>query len=748
MKTQVIWIDFKIDNQENKNYVNELNKMDMIKLGLFKDVDKAIKYMKMIEFKETKIIVSGILYSKFIQKFKENITDMCIAPKIIVFTKDKKDFIKKNKDYNNNIFYSYGGIAVSFEEIKNFLKKDKKIKTQLDDDIQLTFEYIDTINKLALPMFFKTLIDNQNINNIEKYTNKLYDKYSKEKFELKELLGSIKSINDIPIEILCKYYIKLYTADSSFHKNMNKDLGLNKKEEYLSYIKILYEGVKLKSLPLTNSNILYRGTKISNKEINDIKNFIKEKKEGLPSSIVFSKSFFSFTKDKKIAENFLNNTTNTNNTGLSNVLFILEKDDNIKYNLSTHGDIEKISFFPHEREVLFFPFSSFEIKDLQYINNRYEIKLLYLGKYLKDIKNNINEDELPKSEFKKQLTEFGLIPENQINNVNTKTLYNQFKKQYAPDLDIQEKNNNEKKININKETNTNTLNNYIIGEINISSDDINKDTQIINSNKDDDNNNSKEIEENTQIKINGKNIGFSYTYKFTKEGKYKIEYIFKKNFTNLSYMFSLCNSLTNLNLSNFNTENITNLSSMFSDCNALINLNLSNFNTKNVTNMNNMFSYCNSLTNLNLIHFNTQNVINMGSMFYDCKSLTNLNLSNFNTKNVTNMSFMFNDCKSLTNLDLSNFNTQNATDMSGMFNGCNSLTNLNLSNFNTQNVTDMGYMFYGCKSLTYLNLYNFNAQKDTNTSEMFKGCPYLEKKDIITKDATILKEIDKKINKI
>ena len=80
---------------------------------------------------------------------------------------------------------------------------------------------------------------------------------------------------------------------------MNKDLGLNKKEEYLSYIKILYEGVKLKSLPLTNSNILYRGAKISNKEINDIKNFIKEKKEGLPSSIVFSKSFFSFIKDKK-----------------------------------------------------------------------------------------------------------------------------------------------------------------------------------------------------------------------------------------------------------------------------------------------------------------------------------------------------------------------------------------------------------------------------------------------------------------
>ena len=420
MTTQVIWIDANIDHEENRNYIKELNLMGSIRLGLFKDVNKAITHLKMIEFKATKIIVNSKLYSEFVTKFKENIIDMCIAPKIIIFAKNKDDFIKKNKDFNNNLFYSYGGIAVSFEEIKKFLKNEKMVKIQSDDDIQLTFEKIDNINKLALPMFFKTLIDNQSINNIEKYTNKLYDKYSKEKEELKELLGSIKSLNDIPVEILCKYYAKLYTADSSFHRKINKDLGLNKKEEYLSFIKILYEGVKLKSLPLANNNILFRGSKISNKEINDIEGFIEDKKDGLPSSIVFSKSFLSFTKDKNIAEKFI---SNKNIEGLSNVLFILEKDDNIGYNLSTHGDIEKISYFPNEREVLFFPFSSFEIKDIKYVNNRYEIKLLYLGKYLKDIKNNINENRLPDSKFKKQLTEFGLIPENKIININNKILY-------------------------------------------------------------------------------------------------------------------------------------------------------------------------------------------------------------------------------------------------------------------------------------------------------------------------------------
>ena len=102
---------------------------------------------------------------------------------------------------------------------------------------------------------------------LEKYTSSLYDEFSKNE-KVKNLLGSIKSLSDIPIEILSKYYARLFTAESDFYKNINKDLGLNKKEKYLQYIKTLYEGVKLKSLPLASDNILYRGAKISKDEIN------------------------------------------------------------------------------------------------------------------------------------------------------------------------------------------------------------------------------------------------------------------------------------------------------------------------------------------------------------------------------------------------------------------------------------------------------------------------------------------------
>ena len=744
MKSNVIWIDENLDNEENKKYSEELYSFGSLIVRLFKNLDKAIEQMKHIEFQETKVIVNDKLYYEFIQKFKENIIDMCIAPKIIIFTNNKQNFIEKNKNCKNNTFYNFGGVVDSFEDVKKFLKNEYKQKNLKSiDDVQLTFEYIDKKEKLFLPLFFKTLIDNISNNNSEEYISSLYDEYSKDNEDIQCLLGSIKYIPDIPIEILSKYYARLYTTESDFFKNINKSLGLNKVEKYLPYIKSLYEGVKLKSLPLANNNILYRGTKISNDELKKIKDYIKNKIKDLPSSIVFSKSFLSFTKDKKIAENYLNIQNKNNN--LSKVLFILEKDTNIEYNLCTHGDIEKISFFPNEREVLFFPFSSFEIKDIkQTIKGKeyiYEIRLLYLGKYLKDIESDkniiINDNKIPDSEFKKQLCETGLIKKEKIEKINTKILYNNYK-QYEKEI---KENNNRKKITDNI---TNKNDNFIIGEIKIKLDDINKDINIINSFENSQRENiytneedylkymnEREIIDNIEIKINKKSIPFSYNYRFEKEGNYTIKYTFKKNLTKTNYLFYGCSSIINLDLSNFNAQDVIDMSHMFSNCFSLTSINLSNFNTKNVNNMKDMFGFCNSLPILDLSNFNTQNVTDMSYMFSLCKLLTNLKISNFDTKNVNDMSNMFIDCNSLLNLDLSNFNTENVTDMSHMFNRCNSLTNLNISKFNTTKVNYMNDMFSNCNSLSNLDLSNFNTQNVTNMNFMFYGCNLLTNINII-----------------
>ena len=115
--------------------------------------------------------------------------------------------------------------------------------------------------------------------------------------------------------------------------------------------------------------------------------------------------------------------------------------------------------------------------------------------------------------------------------------------------------------------------NYILCVYNIKNEDLNKDIQILNSlneelkkkiikyyektgktdyileiNKDEINSSI------CDLYLNNERINFSYKYKFEKEGKYTLQILFKRSIKNMSCMFTLCSSLTSLNLSNFNTK--------------------------------------------------------------------------------------------------------------------------------------------------------------------------------------------------
>ena len=179
-------------------------------------------------------------------------------------------------------------------------------------------------------MFFKSLIDSISNENIEEYTKSLYNIYSKDNDKIKILLEQIVNMKNIPTEILIKYYSRLYSLYSNFNKDLNKNLRINNKDKYLPYIKTLYKGVKLKSLPLANNNILYLFGNLSSDEINIIKLYLKNKIEGLPSSIVFSKSLLSFSKDKNKAQKFYKFTDKK----LYKVLFKLINDKNEGYTVN------------------------------------------------------------------------------------------------------------------------------------------------------------------------------------------------------------------------------------------------------------------------------------------------------------------------------------------------------------------------------------------------------------------------------
>ena len=324
-------------------------------------------------------------------------------------------------------------------------------------------------------------------------------------------------------------------------------------------------------------------------------------------------------------------------------------------------------------------------------------------------------------------------------------------------------------------------NNYIVCEMEIKREDINRDIRILNSfeefkrvkrqpdkQTDSKYNDEKEIKESIQIIINDKLIPFSYFYKFNKEGKYKIQYMFKKKLKKSVFMFYGCKSLIKADLSNFNMEDLDNMNGMFCGCDSLDsvnlsngncynatdigcvfyecknlkNVNLSNIHTEKVNNMNGVFAFCQSLKNIDLSSFDTKNVNNMCCLFRGCKMLQNIDLSKFNTENVSNMNSMFYECESLKNIDLSNFKTNNVTDLGCMFGFCKDLKNLNLSNFNTEKVKDMNGMFANCSLLNSIDLTNFNTKNVSNMNCLFKDCRSLGKGRIKTNDQKILKYIE------
>jgi hypothetical protein len=102
-------------------------------------------------------------------------------------------------------------------------------------------------------------------------------------------------------------------------------------------------------------------------------------------------------------------------------LFIIAKGNREidKYNAS-NVDLTKISYFPKEEEILFFPFSCFYISKIIKTNDYYEIYLKYFGEFRSYLKErgisseDILDIEIPKTSYIQNLLNFGLIPKNFI----------------------------------------------------------------------------------------------------------------------------------------------------------------------------------------------------------------------------------------------------------------------------------------------------------------------------------------------
>ena len=266
-----------------------------------------------------------------------------------------------------------------------------------------------------------------------------------------------------------------------------------------------------------------------------------------------------------------------------------------------------------------------------------------------------------------------------------------------------------------------------------------------------------------------------------------------ENVTDMSYMFSGCSSLTNLDLSSFTTSSVTDMQFMFSQCSGLETIYVGNgWSLESISSQQygaEMFAGCTALvggagTIYDPDHVNVDYAhIDGGSsspgylsgagqaapyaalsdnntvitFYYDDQKVKRDGMSvgpftayeergwneqseiieqvvfddSFAEYKPTSTRYWFYNFRILTGIPtLEKLKTDNVTDMSNMFMYCEGLTSLDVSKFETSNVTNMWSMFNGCSKLTNLDVSKFQTTKATSLGYMFSGCSELTSLDV------------------
>ena len=238
--------NFEFKNQNNRNFKN-------YNILLFGNEDKALEYLKQLKFIEVIIIVADSLFNNFVKKLKNNLNYICVIPRIIIFNRGRNIFSMSNIclkccEKKEDEFYHCGGNTSSFDEIYNYINnlKEQNILqnntifqyNQLNRSIMkegnYLFEQIRKKEDLILPTFYKILLDVSETKNNPQFIQKIYMNYNNDPYYNK-ILRPIINIPSIPVELLSKYYIRLYTIDGGFYINM-KNSSLNADENNKEYM--------------------------------------------------------------------------------------------------------------------------------------------------------------------------------------------------------------------------------------------------------------------------------------------------------------------------------------------------------------------------------------------------------------------------------------------------------------------------------------------------------------------------------
>lgn len=247
----------------------------------------------------------------------------------------------------------------------------ENIPKDIFQKILFQFNWEDSVSDIRMNIL-KMIKENDIGNN----PDKKYEKYKYLKYFGFTLFPESKSYL---IDIFVKQFCHAYTKGDSFYYILNKELknkDSSKANKYLELISLINTAIEQKAIKSFKGKV-YRGTYIQNEIINNIL---------IEGKIVANLAFFSTSKDKGIAKKFLSRPKN-------NVYFKIETNEN-----NIDIDLEHISYFKNEKEVLFIPYSKFLVekkKKKLFTQNRNE-KEFYKIK-LKGLDNNHERNNIRKT---------------------------------------------------------------------------------------------------------------------------------------------------------------------------------------------------------------------------------------------------------------------------------------------------------------------------------------------------------------
>ena len=349
---KIIWIDKKINETEYLNYKNDLSDKGY-EVNSFNKVDEGIECLKSGNFEIIFVIISQEFYLEYNNKISKEINKLLNYPITIIFDSNisNDDSLLINEKFK------------TFNDLLNFMTLINETDLNSKDDYYdinynniFTFEEISSPKNLILPSLYNEIsISNTDITDseIQKFHNILTEIHPN--YQILTLIAPFLQIdkNLIP-NILCKFWARCYTFESSFYRVMNNSLMKGEWDNYNIFIKMMYKGIKLKSLPSSFDKDFYRGQLISKVEYDNIYNSINNNNKQL----IYSRCFLSFSTDKNTAYSFLRRSDKED---LVSILLVINSSVNNE-TYASNTDVKEFSFYEGEKEVLFFPYSCFVVE--------------------------------------------------------------------------------------------------------------------------------------------------------------------------------------------------------------------------------------------------------------------------------------------------------------------------------------------------------------------------------------------------